>query len=165
MRFLADERAKRHTVPSPIPSSLAIFAQESPCARNVAILRASTIVRGRPSRFSFARAFRSPARTRSAIKLRSNSATAPRTVNTILPAGVEVSTPSVRLTSSTLRAWNVSRAQGQMRQSEFGIGSYPHALALLRRDRFKGRGRDFERAGRGRRALRRLLWRRETAFK
>ena len=45
---------------------------------------------------SFARAFRSPARTRSAIRLRSNSATAPRTVKTMRPAGVAVSSDSDR---------------------------------------------------------------------
>jgi hypothetical protein len=40
-------------------------------------------------------ACRNPARTLSTIKDRSNSATAPKTVKTILPIGVEVSTPSV----------------------------------------------------------------------
>ena len=38
-----------------------------------------------PASFPLARAFRRPARTRSTIKLRSNSATAPKTVKTILP--------------------------------------------------------------------------------
>lgn len=37
--------------------------------------------RGLPSLFPFARAFRNPARTRSTIRLRSNSAMVPRTVN------------------------------------------------------------------------------------
>ena len=43
---------------------------------------------------SDALALRSPAFTRSTIKLRSSSATAPRTVKTILPAGVDVSSDS-----------------------------------------------------------------------
>jgi hypothetical protein len=42
----------------------------------------------------FALALRNPAFTRSTIRLRSNSATAPRTVKTILPAGVLVSSCS-----------------------------------------------------------------------
>jgi hypothetical protein len=45
-------------------------------------------------RLPFARAFRIPALTRSTVSERSSSATAPRTVNTILPAGVEVSIES-----------------------------------------------------------------------
>ena len=54
-----------------------------------------------------ARAFLKPARTRSAIKLRSNSATAPKTVKTILPVGVEVSICSENETKVALkgRAW------------------------------------------------------------
>ena len=55
------------------------------------ILAASTMIRGLPERLPFARAFRRPARTRSTIRLRSSSATAPKTVKTILPAGVLVS--------------------------------------------------------------------------
>jgi len=61
--------------------------QERPCPRSLAILEASTTFRGRPSRFPLALALRSPALTRSAIRLRSSSATAPRTVNTIFPVG------------------------------------------------------------------------------
>jgi hypothetical protein len=41
-----------------------------------------------------------PARTRSAIRLRSNSATAPSTMKTILPVGVLVSTCFERETKS-----------------------------------------------------------------
>jgi hypothetical protein len=41
--------------------------------------------------FPLARAFRNPAFTRSTIKDRSSSATAPRIVNAILPVGVDVS--------------------------------------------------------------------------
>lgn len=48
-------------------------------------LLVSTTTRGRPSFFPFARAFLSAAFTRSTINERSNSATAPNPVNTILP--------------------------------------------------------------------------------
>src|SRR5580700_5576479 len=89
--FLADVAAVRRTVPSPNPSCPPIFAHDSPCERRAAILAASTVTRGRPRDFPFARAFRKPARTLSTISDRSNSATAPRTVKTIFPAGVEVS--------------------------------------------------------------------------
>ena len=81
-------------VPLVRPVSAQISRQERPCARRAAILRASVIFRGCPRCFPFARAFRNPALTRLAIKLRSSSATAPRTVKTILPLGVDVSTPS-----------------------------------------------------------------------
>jgi hypothetical protein len=87
--------------------------QERPCARRVAILEASTTFRGRPSRFPFALALRSPALTRSAIRLRSSSATAPKTVNTIFPVGVDVSSCSDRLTNSMPSAWKVSRARSR----------------------------------------------------
>lgn len=91
---------------APIPSCSAISFQDAPCARRAAILVASTTLRGRPRRFPLARAFRKPARTRSAIRLRSSSATAPRTVNTILAVGVLVSTCSERLTNSISKARN-----------------------------------------------------------
>jgi hypothetical protein len=68
-----------------------IVWQDAPDARRLAIFAASTVTRGLPSVFPFARAFRNPARTRSTVKLRSSSATAPKTVKTIFPAGVEVS--------------------------------------------------------------------------
>jgi len=51
-------------------------------------------------RFPFARAFRMPALTRSTMSERLSSATAPRTVKTILPAGVEVSICSENETKS-----------------------------------------------------------------
>jgi hypothetical protein len=115
----------RYTVPSPIPSCVAIFAQESPRARKRAIWARSTITRGRPSLLPFARAFRNPARTRSAIKLRSSSATAPRTVKTIRPAGVAVSSDSERLTNSI-----------PMRHSDARItlGVYSHIIGDSQRD-------------------------------
>jgi integrase len=53
---------------------------ECPCACRLAIFAALMTIRALPSFFPFARAFRRPARTRSTIKLRSNSATAPNTV-------------------------------------------------------------------------------------
>ena len=103
----------RCNVASPTPSSEAIARKESPCARSAVTLPASTILRGLPSVFPFARAFRNPARTRSTIKLRSNSATASRTVNIILPVGVVVSICSLRLTNAMPSALNVSKARSR----------------------------------------------------
>jgi hypothetical protein len=60
--------------------------------------------------FPLALALRIPARTRSTIKLRSSSATAPRTVNAILLAGVDVSICSEKEMKSIPRARNVSKA-------------------------------------------------------
>ena len=71
-----------------------IVAHDAPLLRRAAILRTATTTRGRPGRFPLARAFRNPARTRSTISDRSSSATAPRTVKTIRPAGVAVSSDS-----------------------------------------------------------------------
>ena len=62
-------------------------------------------------RFPFARALRIPARTRSTMRLRSSSATAPNTVKTILPVGVDVSSCSNRLTNSIPSAWKFSSAR------------------------------------------------------
>src|SRR6266481_2312980 len=81
----------RCSVPSEIPSSVDITLQDAPPERIEAILARSTLTVGRPSRLPLARALRTPARTRSMIRDRSNSATAPRTVKIILPVGVEVS--------------------------------------------------------------------------
>jgi hypothetical protein len=64
-------------------------------------------------RFPFARAFRMPALTRSTISERSSSATAPRTVKTILPAGVELSICSEKETKSIPKALNVSKARNK----------------------------------------------------
>jgi hypothetical protein len=52
-------------VPLLTPVSALISDQERPCARRTPILEASTIIRGLPRRLPLARAFRSPARTRS----------------------------------------------------------------------------------------------------
>ena len=101
------------TVPTETPSALAIARHGWPDARSAAILEASTVTRGRPSVFPLARAFRRPALTRSTIKLRSSSATAPRTVKTILPAGVDVSICSEKETNSIPSALNVSRARSK----------------------------------------------------
>jgi hypothetical protein len=110
MLSLRDQRLDaRLAVPSPIPISVAIAAQERPSERRFPILAISTLTRGRPRRLPFALAFRNPARTRSAIRLRSSSATAPSTVKTILPVGVLVSTCSDSDTNSMPKALNVSR--------------------------------------------------------
>jgi hypothetical protein len=61
-----------------------------------------------------ARAFRSPAFTRSTMSERSNSATAPRTVKTIRPAGVAVSSDSDRLTNSIPSELNVFKCAEQV---------------------------------------------------
>jgi magnesium chelatase family protein len=58
-----------------------------------------------------ARAFRMPALTRSTIKLRSSSATAPKTVKTNFPAGVDVSTCSESETNSIPNERKVSNAR------------------------------------------------------
>ncbi len=97
----------------PYPRSLLlsreIVLQDCPWARRVAILEASTVTLGRPILLPLALAFLMPARTRSAIRLRSSSATAPRTVKTIFPVGVLVSICSDRETKSIPRALYVSR--------------------------------------------------------
>src|ERR1700730_18117361 len=111
MLSLRDQRlAARLAVPSPIPISIAIAAHERPSERRLLILVRLTLTRGRPNCLPLALAFRNPARTRSAIRLRSNSATAPRTVKTILPVGVLVSTCSESETNSTPNVLKVSSA-------------------------------------------------------
>ena len=100
------------------PSSSAISRMERPCARRRPILAASTETRGLPSVFPLALALRRPARTRSAIKLRSSSATAPKTVNTIFPVGVVVSICSLRLTNAM-----PSALKGFERPQQVGDGS------------------------------------------
>jgi hypothetical protein len=52
-----------------------------------------------------------PLRIRSAIRLRSSSATAASTVNISLPYGVEVSMFSVRLTKSMFSDFGMSQAK------------------------------------------------------
>jgi hypothetical protein len=93
------------------PRASAISRTVRPSARKRAMWEASTLIFGRPSLFPLARAFRNPARTRSAMSERSHSATAPKTVKTIVPVGVPVSICSLRLTNATPRALKVSRAR------------------------------------------------------
>lgn len=90
-----------------------LYARKAPWARREAILAASAFARGRPRRLPFALAFLSPARIRSAIKLRSSSPTAPRTVKTSLPVGVLVSTRSERETNSIQGPEGFERQQGE----------------------------------------------------
>src|ERR1700674_2821055 len=68
-----------------------------------------------PSHLPLARAFRNPALTLSTIRLRSSSATAPRTVKTSFPAGVEVSTCSDSETNSMPRAPECLQGPQQVR--------------------------------------------------
>src|ERR1017187_10061064 len=77
-----------------MPVSRWIALQDCPLERRAAILEVSTATLGLPSRLPLVLAFLIPARTRSAIRLRSSSATAPRTAKTIVPVGVLVSTCS-----------------------------------------------------------------------
>lgn len=86
------------------PSRRRCVSGRSLGARRAAIRWRSTIRFGRPSRLPLARAFRSPAFTRFTISDRSSSATAPKTVRTILPAGVEVSTDSDKETKISFKA-------------------------------------------------------------
>jgi hypothetical protein len=102
----------RWAVPTPTPNSLEIARQDAPEARRVSNRFWLTNMGGRPSRFPFARALRNPALTRSTIKLRSSSATAPRTVKTILPVGVPVSTLSESETKSTPSAPGTAQVLG-----------------------------------------------------
>lgn len=83
--------------PVPMPVSRQIVHQECPRARRVAILDASTAIRGRPSLRPFALAFRKPALTRSWISDRSNSAIAPIIRNISRSEGVLRSWLSLRL--------------------------------------------------------------------
>ena len=80
-----------YTVPTPPSSRFAMAFQLAPATLSASISCRSTLTRGRPSVRPFAFALRIPARTLSAISDRPSSATAPRTVNIILPVGVEVS--------------------------------------------------------------------------
>ena len=92
--FLGKLRSARCAVPLLSPVSRQTVAQDAPLFRSVAILRASTITRGLPSRLPFARAAAKPDRTLDRISSRSNSAIEAKMPNTSRPLGVEVSTPS-----------------------------------------------------------------------
>jgi hypothetical protein len=76
--FLGKLGRARCAVPLVSPVLSQIIRQEAPPRRREAILAASTTTRGLPSFLPFARAFRRRALTRSAIRLRSSSATANR---------------------------------------------------------------------------------------
>ncbi len=81
------------TVPTPPPLAWRrSSSSRNPERRRAAILEESRTFLGRPSFLPLARAFLRPALTLSAIRLRSSSATAPRTVKTIFPvrAGVHL---------------------------------------------------------------------------
>jgi transcriptional regulator with XRE-family HTH domain len=69
-----------------------INARDAKAAKNFTIVHTRFV--GRPRRLPLALALRSPARTRSAMRFRSPSATAPKIVKTSLPVGVLVSTCS-----------------------------------------------------------------------
>src|SRR5882724_1787837 len=92
---------------------VAMSRKVRPSVRSSRIFAAETGIRGRPNRLPFARALRRPARTRSTMMERSSSDTAPKSVKTILPIGVDVSTCSERLTNSTPKARNVSSARNK----------------------------------------------------
>jgi hypothetical protein len=78
--FLGKPQSARCADTLPMAISTVISRHERPCARRAATRAASTVTGGLPRRFPLARAFRRPAFTRSAIRLRSSSAMAPRTV-------------------------------------------------------------------------------------
>ena len=82
---------------------------------SVAILATSMNFFGLPSRLPLARAFRRPARTLSQISERSSSATAPKMVKIILPAGVDVSSCSLSETNSMPRWFSVSSTSRKCR--------------------------------------------------
>ncbi len=96
--------------PPPMPNSDEIAAQDRPWARRKATLEASTTTRGLASFRPLLLARASLERTRSRINSLSNSAMLAKMPNTRRPFGVEVSTPSWRLTKSIPRARNSSRA-------------------------------------------------------
>lgn len=109
-RFLGKERTARCAVPLDIPKEWQISAQERPSLRRTPTLRPSTWTRGLPSRFPRDFAKTNPDLTRSRISSRSNSAIDAKMPNTSLPFGVEVSTPSCKLTKSIPSARNSSSA-------------------------------------------------------
>lgn len=111
------------------PSSAEIDRQEAPSERRRVITRGSAIFRGLPRRLPFARAFRRPARTRSAIRLRSSSATAPSTVKTILPVGVLVSTCSESDTNSIPSDRNSSRARSKCETERQNRSNFQQTIA------------------------------------
>ena len=110
-QFTTTVLALRHTVAAEQPICLPIAANERFLLSSSNSRESDTAAWGRPSFFPFALALRIPARTRSAIKLRSSSATAPRTVKIIFPVGVLVSICSENEQNSMPRLLNVSSAR------------------------------------------------------
>jgi hypothetical protein len=105
-RFLGKQRTARCAVPLDIPKTSQISAQERPSLRSVAILSRSTFTRGLPRHFPRDFANANPDLTRSRISSLSNSAIDAKIPKTRRPFGVDVSTPSCRLTKSIPRARN-----------------------------------------------------------
>jgi hypothetical protein len=75
--FVSLGTSARRTRETGMPKVLAIFRKESPLERRPLTASTSTAARGLPMCFPIALAWASPARTRSAIRSRSNCATAP----------------------------------------------------------------------------------------
>jgi hypothetical protein len=90
-------RIEQNAVAALNPRAAPTARQDEPADRRRLISARSICLRGRPRIFPLARAFRSPARTLSAMRLRSSSATAPRTVKTSFRRVVDVSICSDRL--------------------------------------------------------------------
>ncbi len=88
---------------------------------------------GRPIRLPFARALRMPALTRSTIRLRSSSATAPRTVKTIFPVGVLVSSCSENEMKSMPRLRKVSNALSRCDTERANLSNFQQRTASKRR--------------------------------
>ena len=85
----------RSAVPRLTPSLSAIWFQEKPRERRPATWRGSTSTRGRPRALPCRRALLIPIWTRSLIRLRSNSATAPNTVSSFWRARLTFSRMSL----------------------------------------------------------------------
>src|SRR5579885_3072448 len=99
-RFLGRFRTARCAVPLETPNISQISDHDRPSLRRVAICTRSTETRGRPSLFPRDLANASPDLTRSLTSSLSNSAIEAKIPNTKRPFGVEVSTPSCKLTKS-----------------------------------------------------------------
>lgn len=97
----------RRTVPMPMPSSAAIAFQPRPAVLSSAIRSLSTVTCGLPSCLPLAFAAAIPDRTRSRINFPFELCKMPKMSR---PFGVEVSTPSCRLTTSILSERNSSSA-------------------------------------------------------
>lgn len=113
-------------MPTLTPSWSATDLIERLSDRSRAISAELTLSFGLPSVFPLARALRMPDLTHSAIKVRSSSATAPRTVKIILPVGVLVSICSENEMNSMPSALNVSKPAQQMRHAPRKPVELPH---------------------------------------